>query len=226
MHAASSLGGPLAPNTLATLYGTGLAQAARGLLPGDLAGPVMPSVLPGTGVRVSVGGRQAHLLFVSPGQINFLIPSDLTPGVRNLQVGWNGLTGPPIPLTVEEAAPEVFHWDGYVVGQRFDGSVASRTEPARPGEALTVWATGLGRTVPPAIYGQVAQGAAALERSGFVVLLDGVAAPVSYAGLAPGFAGLYQINLRVPESAGDWPVMRLGFPDGMSRAAVRLPVRR
>ena len=80
VNAADNLAGPLAPNTIATIYGTGLAYGTKWLTPDDIRGGVLPTVLPGTGVRILVGGVLANLYYVSPLQINFLVPPNLLPG--------------------------------------------------------------------------------------------------------------------------------------------------
>jgi uncharacterized protein (TIGR03437 family) len=64
--------------------------------------------------------------------------------------------------------------------------------------------------------------------SDFVVLLDATAVPsgtVTYAGVAPGFAGLYQINMVLPSSTGANPELRIGLADSISPAGLRLPVQ-
>src|SRR5438132_9456815 len=80
VNAADNQPGPLAPNAIATLYGTGLAYITKAISPQDIRGGLLPTILPGTGVRVLVGNLPANIYFVSPTQINFLVPSSLLSG--------------------------------------------------------------------------------------------------------------------------------------------------
>ncbi len=81
---------------------------------------------------------------------------------------------------------------------------------------------------PPAIYGQMPTAAASLVAgANLSILLDGVAvdpSAIDYAGVAPGFAGLYQINLTLPLSTGSNPEIRLQLDGAISIPGVHLPV--
>jgi uncharacterized protein (TIGR03437 family) len=99
--------------------------------------------------------------------------------------------------------------------------------PAQPGDVIVLYATGLGYTMPPTIYGQIPTVAARVVQSSFTVQLDGApldASAVLYAGVTPGYAGLYQINLVLPPDVGANPQISIGFADSMSPAGVTLPV--
>jgi uncharacterized protein (TIGR03437 family) len=81
---------------------------------------------------------------------------------------------------------------------------------------------------PPAPSGVIPTQAARLQKmEGFRVLLDGVpvaADRVGYAGLAPGWGGLYQVNLRLPENVGSNPEIKLVAGEGASQPALRIAV--
>jgi uncharacterized protein (TIGR03437 family) len=207
----------LAPNTIASIYGTDLAFTTRAVAETDVRAGIMPTTLPTTGVKVLIGGIPAHLYYVSPTQINFLVPSNLMPGNVNLQVGINSLYGPAVRVRIVEAAPALFQADP-------EFAVASGI--AAPGEVVTLYATGLGAVVPQPAPGEIPEKAAWLEkRSQFRVVIGETTLPrdrVLYVGVAPFFAGLYQINLRMPDQAGRNPEIRIGVGDRMSPAGVRL----
>ena len=230
VNAADNQSGRLAPNTIATMYGTGLAYTTKAITQADIRDGVLPTVLPGTGVRVLIGGLPAIIYYVSPGQINFLVPSYLIPGSVNVQVVLDGLAGPPVSMMLASAAPAFFETsEQNAVATRPDGKLISPKSPAKPGDWVILYATGLGQTVPPVIYGEVPTAAAEIDQiAEFQLMLDGVAVDKSriyYAGVAPYFAGLYQINLKLPRSAGKNPEIRIAIGKQISVPGLRLPVQ-
>ncbi|MBN8729651.1 MAG: hypothetical protein J0L64_03860 [Acidobacteria bacterium] len=228
VHAASGVSSVLVPNGLATLYGTNLSATTAVLNTSDVSNGALPVSLPSTGVRVTVNGLLAHLLYVSPTQVNFLVPSLVQPGLATVELTRTGLTGGAVRVLVAAAAPGMFVATvGVAVATRADGRLITEASPAAPGEVVVLYATGLGETAPRAEYGRVAAGAAWVSnRERFGVILDGrtLAGGVLYAGVTPGFAGLYQVNLQLPEWTGPNPEIRLVYGDAVSPVGVRLPV--
>ncbi|HLJ51390.1 MAG TPA: hypothetical protein VKU01_35530 [Bryobacteraceae bacterium] len=220
----------LAPNSIGTIYGAGLAYATRSLTWADISGGTLPTTLPGTGARILIGGIAATVYYISPTQINFLVPSMLLPGPTDVQVMLDGVYGPSITIILSDAAPALFQLDPLTpVATRLDGSVISAGSPARPGDFVTLYATGLGDTIPPAQYAHLAVGVAPLQRAGdFRVMLDGMpldAGSIYYAGLAPGYAGLYQINIKLPDNTGANPELQIALGDAISVTGLILPVQ-
>jgi uncharacterized protein (TIGR03437 family) len=229
VNAADNLPGPLAPNTLASLYGVRLSYVTKSISPADIQGSVLPTVLPGTGVHVIVGNFPATIYYVSPTQINFLVPANLLPAAYTVQVVLEGHSGPLVEIQLAAASPALFQLDAHnAVAIRADGSVITPEAPVKPGGIVILYATGLGQTQPPVPYGQLFNQAAPLDQlTDFKLVLDGVAAPasaVAYAGIAPGFAGLYQINVVLPTSTKANPEIRVGFGKQLSQAGLHLPV--
>jgi uncharacterized protein (TIGR03437 family) len=229
VNAATNQAGPIAPNTLVSIYGTGLCMAARAVSIEDLRGGVLPTVLPGTGCRVIFGGIPANIYYASPTQINFLVPSNLLPTTFDVRVTMNALNGPSVRLQLAETAPGLFQLSPeFVVATRPDGSVITPENPAQPGDVIVLYATGLGPTSPRAEAGQIATTAARVTTPNFRVLLEGVDVErdrAFYVGLTPYYAGLYQINLNLPVNLGDDPEIRIGFGDRLSPAGLKLPLR-
>jgi uncharacterized protein (TIGR03437 family) len=207
----------LAPGGIATLFGENFSERAITLGASDLVGGRVPTML--GDVCVEVGGQRAFLLAVFPGQINFQTPS--VPVGREQEVSVVRGCGTATEMRsagefvlVGAEAPEFFY-ESYVadgkspviVVRSSDGSVG----PARPGEWISLYATGLGATEPSVTPGVVAAGIARV-RGAFRLRIgtkDVAAEDVFYAGVAPGTAGQYQINARVPEDlpAGEWPIV-------------------
>lgn len=228
VNSASNEPGVFAPNSIVTIYGRELGGAVRALRPEDILNDQLPTVLPGTGVRVLVGKLLASIYFVSPGQVNLLIPSTLLPGKTEVQLVTDGRAGPPVTITIEAAAPALYsHEPGFAVSTRVDGSAVTRDSPVKPGEHIVLYATGLGQTSPPVRNGEVTRKPAGLAEPGqFELLLNGsrlLPELLLYAGLTPGFGGLYQINLKWPESAGADPEVQIKMAGRSSPAGIRVP---
>jgi uncharacterized protein (TIGR03437 family) len=233
VNAADNQSGVLAPNTIGTIYGVNLAYGTAGLTGSDVQGGVLPIVLGDSETQVYFGNYPADLYYVSPTQINFLVPPMLLPGPVSFRVVIDALMGKAIELTLTPAAPGLFQMGPmngvtYAIASRIDGSVLTPSSPAKAGDIVILWVTGLGATNPPAIYGQLPAAAAPLVAGAKLqVLLNGVAVKSSailYAGVAPGNAGLYQINLTVPKSTGANPEIRLQVDGASSIPGVHLPV--
>ncbi len=230
VNAASNQAGPIAPNTIVSLYGTDLAFATRGITPEDLRGQVLPTTLSGTGVRVLVGKLNANLYFVSPTQINFLVPASLLAGTVDVQIGLDSRYGPAVKINLSPASPALFQADAqFAVGTRPDGSTITKDQPAHPGDIVVFYATGLGiadRNLPD---GQLPPMAYPIQRSAdFRVRIAGALldrSSVYYVGVTPGYAGLYQVNVKLPDTVDANPEVRIGFDDQMSPANVLFPVK-
>jgi uncharacterized protein (TIGR03437 family) len=197
------------PGAITSLFGRNLAS-------GTQASTELPLPLTLSGTQVLVGGTPAPLFFVSPGQINFQMPA--TP------VGAGGTTVPvvvvsdghqslPSSVALAPASPGIFTVDasgrGAAVVLNADMSLNSSLNPATRGGLIAIYVTGLGETNPFLAAGLPAQGDP-LNRTVAVptVLVGGIEAELFYSGGAPGFAGLYQINARVPANvaAGSVPL--------------------
>ena len=230
VNSADNQPGTLAPNTLATIYGQNLAYGTKALTADDVKSGTLPIVFAGTGVHVLIGNIVANLIYVSPTQINFLVPPNLTIATVDLQVVVDGWAGPAVPIQLVTASPALFQLDPQnAIATRADGSVITPAAPAAPGDVVVLYATGLGQTLPPVVYSLIPKTAASLINfSSFTVTLSETAidpSAIAYAGIAPGFGGLYQINLVLPAWVGPNPQIAIGFAGALSPAGVTLPVQ-
>jgi uncharacterized protein (TIGR03437 family) len=227
VNAATQTAGPLAPNTIATIYGTALAFETRAVASSDIVHGAMPTSLDGVGVWVD--SIPCGLFFVSPTQINFLMPYMLGAGTYSIIVARDGLAGPSVSIQVTATSPGLFLYNGGALAVHLDGQVISSSAPAVPGEIIVIYANGLGRTSPDASPGQLATGAFQISYvSQLQILLNGVPCPagsVLYAGLTPGFAGLYQINLTLPPDASPNPYIQITIGPEASAATVQISVQ-
>ena len=133
-------------------------------------------------------------------------------------------------MTLVDAAPALFQTAaGYVIAAHVDNSLVAPGSPAQAGEIIVVYACGLGMTQPNLAPGVIPQSAALIQRlSDLKVYLGGTAidpASIQYAGLSPGTAGLYQINLVLPDNLGTDPEIRVAIADQSSPAGLKLAVR-
>jgi uncharacterized protein (TIGR03437 family) len=217
----------LAPNTLVTIYGRDLAYSTRALNSEDVAAGMLPTLL--AGVVVHVGAATAPLYYVSPGQINLLIPGNLLAGAVEVKVVRDGRAGPTVRLRLQESAPALFARDpDGVAATHADGTLISRDKPARAGEVIVLYGTGLGLTTRGADsqYREIPKQAAQIARlQDLRVTLAGVVlepARVLYAGISPGFAGLYQINLALPDQFPADPEVQVRIGEQLSAPGVKL----
>lgn len=229
-NAATNTPGPFAPNTFVTIYGENLSFLTGTITPSLIQTGSLPTALPQVGVRVLLDLSPAPLYLVSPNQINFLIPASFTSGRVKLQVVRDAVAGPPVELTIQTSAPGIFTTpDGLAVATHADGSLINADAPARPGEVIVLYAGGLGATSPATPVNRLVNDAAQVARiREFQAWLNGVALDlhrIYYAGVTPGFAGLFQVNLQLPDDTPDDPELRIGYPDQMSPAGTQLIVR-
>jgi uncharacterized protein (TIGR03437 family) len=216
-----------APNALVTIYGTDLADSARGVTSSDISNDSLPTVLVTT--RVYVNSVEAPLLYVSDRQVNFLLPSGLVTKAL-VRVARNGQFGPEISLDLAAAAPALFvSPDGFALVTHADGALIAADKPAVAGELVVVYTAGLGKYVNATTANEIPRVASEIvDRTSLRVTLNGVAvdgARIVYAGVTPGCAGVYQINLYLPENLPADPELRLFVGDAASQAGLKLPVR-
>jgi uncharacterized protein (TIGR03118 family) len=204
----------IAPNTWVTITGGNLSGTTRGWQSDDFVNAALPTGI--DNVSVTVNGTYAYVEYVSPGQLNVLLPAGLTPGQAQLHTYNFGLASAAVTIQVQDVAPAFFlQGDGmHVVATHADGSLvgpASTTTgatPAAPGETIVLYGTGFGVTSPTAPEGQLITTPLTLAPPP-IVTIGATASQVDYAGLI--YAGLYQINVTVPAStaSGDVPVVAL-----------------
>jgi uncharacterized protein (TIGR03437 family) len=150
---------------------------------------------------VSVNGQVLPMLFVGPNQINAQLEYGLG-GSTAVQVHTSGGISDIFVKQVSATAPAIFGVSGpnntrFPAIFRADNSLATLSNPIRTNENFVIYLTGLGDVNPFAIAGNPASSDILSETVVTpTVTIGGASADVSYSGLTPGYAGLYQINAR------------------------------
>ncbi|MBV9506483.1 MAG: hypothetical protein JO323_15920 [Acidobacteriia bacterium] len=218
---ASGFGGfaSISPGSWIEIYGSSLAADTRGWTSADFNGNNAPTSLDGT--TVTVGGQSAFISYISPGQVNALVPSTVPRGQQQIIVTTGVGASAAYGIMVNAAEPGLlatpqfkvgglqyavaFHTDGTFILPV--GAIAGlNSRPAQPGETITFYGVGFGPVTPSIPAGQLA---GALNTLSLPLLMEigGVPAATPYDGLAPSFTGLYQFNVTVPAApSGNQPL--------------------
>jgi uncharacterized protein (TIGR03437 family) len=211
----------VAPGAIVSVFGRNLATTGAAVtLP-------LPTSL--GGATLSVGGVDVPLFYSGDGQMNAQIPFELTAATRPQVVLRRGsVVAGPETITIAAVAPGVFtiNQQGTGQGAILDtlGRLVDAAAPAAAGEVVQVYCTGLGLTNPRASTGQAARGLATTTTP-VTATVGGRAATVQFAGLAPGFVGLYQVNVQIPSGVAAGSAALVLSQNGVPSNSVTLAVR-
>jgi uncharacterized protein (TIGR03437 family) len=205
----------VAPGAIVAIFGSGLTDGTSCLPPS--CNPTFGSNgrlnTTMAGAQASVNGTPVPIFYAIPGQLGIQIPTELTGASATVQVSVGGQSSPAVTVQVEPLSPGIFTFtsDGRGAGAftHVNGSPVSPQNPARPGELVILYATGLGQ-VSPAVATGALPGGESRTVSSATVSIDGISVIPDFAGLAGCCVGLNQINVRVPAStrtANDIPVV-------------------
>ena len=193
-----------------------------------------------SGAQVFVNDVAAPLYYVSYNQINFLIPYETPVGDAVIRVDRGGQRGNPVSVTIEQRAPRIMTFSfpgeyGIIVNASQGGGFPLPVSlgipggaPAKPGDVLVIYSIGLGPTNPAVASGVASPSDPLATVQGNTVVVFGTPGPFStlsatpfFAGLVPGFMGLYQVNVIVPRGApvGDSVPISLGIDSFTSNTA-------
>ena len=223
----------VAPTTWIAIYGNSLSASTR-----TWDGAIQRTQLPATldGVTVSINGRPATMYFVSPNQVNVLGPLDETTGNVQLTVTNANGVSPAFQVRKSDVLPAFYAPFGAASGPRvtgvtLDGALVGAfgldprvQRPVRPGEIVQFFATGFGRTNPPAPSDQLFVGAPEVANRPRITI-GGREAAIFGNGNLVG-PGLFQFNLTIPDLADGDHAMVAEVGSVRSSATVFLPVRR
>ena len=189
------------------------------------------------GVQVFYNDKPVPLYYVSAGQINFQLPFDASLGEGRLRVESNGVKGNTISVVAARAVPRILRLNGnygdYGIITNPDNSLPIPSSlggiPAKVGAALVIYAIGMGPTTPAVASGVGSPTAEPLARVGSrpqvcfrasTPFNPGLCVDPLFAGLAPGFVGLYQVNVVIPGGSptGEAVPIYLKTDDGNSNS--------
>jgi uncharacterized protein (TIGR03437 family) len=235
VSAASFSRNTLAPDSIVSIYGSGLATSTAAALALPL-----PTSLAGTIVAVtdSDNNRQtAALLFVSPGQVNAVIPSGLRAGPATVAVTNSAGTVMQSTVTLAGVAPGLFSQNSNGRGIAAAAWVKQAADGSRTFDLVAQCGATPGSCTPKPfdlggptdqvallLFGTGIRGRSAL--SAVSVTIGGVGAPVFFAGPQGEYVGLDQINALLPKSlAGQGEVSVSAIVDGVTTNTVTVSIR-
>jgi uncharacterized protein (TIGR03437 family) len=199
VNAASYSKLPLAPGMIATVFGRSLADAtasSRGTL----------STLLGN-TRVLLNGIPAPLFYVSEHQINFQVPFELEGNSSaSMTIIVKGVTSEVVTVRLNPFNPGIFTANQQGLGAgailHADGTLVTPSNPAYRSEIVEMYVTGLGPLQRRIATGEAAPTSGLLLTTNTPeVTINGLSATVYYSGLAPGYVGLYQLNVQIPNGS-------------------------
>lgn len=196
----ASFASPVAPGSLVSIFGTGLAGSILGA-------PGVPLPLTLAGSALALNAVSVPILAALPQQVNAQVPWEAEGLAQGgLTITTDDLAGNTITVPLASYAPGIFSMNGSGTGQGAvliagTGTLAAPTgQAARSGvDYVSIYCTGLGPVTNQPATGAVAPGNPLAETTSEpTVMIGGLPALVEFAGLAPGTVGLYQINALVP----------------------------
>ena len=187
----------VSPGELITLFGSGLANT-----PATASIPFPTSL---GGVQVMINDRPAPIYAVSSGQVSAIVPYATSGDWAKIQVINNGVASNAVTMYNRECSPGVFTLsaagDGTGAVLHANYQVVNAANPAKQGEVVLIYATGLGAVSPTVTDGAPGPTSPLSTISDGGVFFGSTTGQVFYKGLAPGLAGLYQLNVQIPANA-------------------------
>lgn len=224
----------VAPGSIASIYGEQFSYKE----PATFTKAPIDTTL--DGVRVYVNDVAAPVYYGSYGQINFQVPFEAQQGTALVRVEREGRAGNSVSMNINAREPRILpHIGRYGAITFADGvtlplpsSYGPQYHPAKAGDGIVIYAIGLGATAPAVATGAVAPTAELAWATGTTKVSLGVGLSYAtvdtlYAGLSPGYVGLYQVNFIVPENApkGDEVNVTIQMPGGVQSPAAAMAIQ-
>jgi len=190
----------VAPGSIVSIYGGSLSTSTA-------LGPASPLVQTLANVTVTAGDQVFPLFFVSPTQINFLLPPNFPLGAATLTVSVPGQADLQSSFTVVRNAPGLFqqllNGQAFAIALHEDGTMVTTASPAKSTELLTLFGTGFGPTNPPTPEGFAlpAQPAYPITDPATVTIGDATVISPDSVVAAPGRVGVDEVQFRLGSGA-------------------------
>jgi uncharacterized protein (TIGR03437 family) len=233
----------VAPGSWIEIYGANLATDGRSWQTSDFQGSTAPTNLDGT--TVTVGGQPAYIDFISGGQVNALVPSNVGTGQQQVVVK-TAAGSASYTVNVNSVEPGLLALPAWnIAGTQYAVSVFPNTatetfvlppgaisgvtsQRVQPGQTIVLYGIGFGPVSPAINAGQ--PGADSSLTGSLNISIGGVPVPpsgIQYAGMAPNFYGLYQFNVVVPSglSANDKTPLTFSLDGSNSTQTLYLAVQ-
>jgi uncharacterized protein (TIGR03437 family) len=212
-NSASQEFGAIAVGELITIKGANIGPTTPATFTVEAGGTVSNTL---SGVQVTFDGNPGTPTYVSATQINVIVPYEIAGRAStNVVVSYQDQQSTPIPENVASQAPGIYTFsatgsgqaaalnqnytlNGPAIGIVVNGTSLTTT-PAAPGSVIVVYMTGAGQTSPASVTGTVTPSSPYFLVPNVTATINGVNAPVQFAGAAPGEVnGVIQVNITVP----------------------------
>jgi uncharacterized protein (TIGR03437 family) len=219
--------------SIITIFGTRLTGLSAGTV---VAADKLPLPTDLRGVSVTINGVPAPLFAIANvngiEQINLQIPFEVT-GLAKLTivVTVNGAISDPVEVALQQQQPGIFVADwttgAGAILHGADYALVSTSNAARRGEVVLIYATGLGPVRNAPATGRPASSSPLSETTVVPTVTFGgaTATEVLFSGLAPGYVGLYQVNVRVPPNTPSGIIDVVIHMGGQTSKAAKMAVQ-
>ncbi len=195
-------GNPIAPGEFIEIFGTGLPPRSAVSVP-------FPTTL--NGVQLLINNIAAPLYFIDATHVYAVVPYALTGPTATIVLTNAGASSNTVTVPVAATSPGVASQKQNGIGSgaitHANGSLVTPTAPALPGETVVLYLTGLGAVTPTVADGSAAPSKTlSASTSVLTIYINGDcpnspscdASNITFQGLTPGYAGLYQVNFTIP----------------------------
>jgi uncharacterized protein (TIGR03437 family) len=199
-NGATNLSGPVAPGEVVVIYGSGLGGGLTQYTP-NANGSVPNNA---GGATVFFNGAPAPVLYSSANQVAAVVPYGISGSLAQMYVQFQNATSAPFNVSVATVIPGIFTLNGSGAGQAAainnkTGAVNAAASPAKTGDYIQLYITGVGQTNPAGTDGALNAEPLPLPIAAVTVTIGGKNATVNFAGGAPGLvAGVIQVNAQIP----------------------------
>jgi uncharacterized protein (TIGR03437 family) len=215
--------GTVVPGGILSIFGLNFAS-------GSNSGSGVPLPINLDGVQVLINGLAAPLFYVGTNQVNAQAPFELVSGTQaSVVVQTNGVPSPPQTVPIVGYQPGIFTLGGTYGNQGAillagTSELAMAVTPGIPsapvhiGDYVSIFCTGLGLTDPPVSTNTVGPNPPASTKTPVGVIIGDSAEIASFAGLAPGFIGLYQVNVQIPQGVSPGNAIQVVLTQGSTQS--------